>query len=110
MSLPEAEQRRAERLFKDFCEKRIPPRARDQVRMLYRITGRKVILIESRPYYADPTKWSEMPIAQFEYDISTKEWSLYAYDRNDKRLPYSKGRLEKLLEELDRDPTRIFWG
>jgi hypothetical protein len=66
MPLPEIEQHRVAKLLNAFCEKRIPPHLRDQIKLAYKITGSKVILIESRPCYDDPTKWSEMPIAQFE--------------------------------------------
>jgi hypothetical protein len=110
MSLPETEQHRVKKLFGAFIEKRVPQHVRDQVRLIYKITGRKVILIETRPHFQDPTVWTEMPIAQFEYDEAAKVWSLYAYDRNDKRKPYSKGHLELLIQEVDNDPTCIFWG
>ena len=58
---------------------------------------------ECRPYYNDPSTWTEMPTAQFEYNEAVTEWSLYAYDRNDKRKLYSNGPLEKLIQEVDRD-------
>lgn len=110
MPLPEIEQYRVDKLFKSFCEKRVPPHSRDQVRMSYKVTGSKVILIESRPHFQDLSIWIEMPIAQFEYSAATKAWSLYAYDRNDKRKPYSKGSLEQLIQDVDQDLTGIFWG
>ena len=110
MSLPETELFRVTKLFTKYCEQRIPLHARDQIKLFYNITGNKVILMESRPVWDDPTKWTEMPIAQFEYSATTKIWSLYGYNRNDKRLPYSKGTLEKLIQELDKDKTGIFWG
>jgi len=110
MPLPEIELHRTNKLLGGFCDNRIPPHARDQVRMLYKINGSKVILIESRPHFQDPSNWLEMPIAQFEYSAATKAWSLYGYDRNDKRVPVSKGSLEKLTQEVDQDPTGIFWG
>ena len=110
MALPEIELFRGNRLFSKFCDERIPPHARDQIKMLYNIKGNKVILMESRPYYDDPSKWSEMPVAQFEYNATTKVWGLFGYNRNDKRLPYSKGNLEKLIQEVDKDITGIFWG
>lgn len=100
MSLPEIELHRVNKMFTKICEQRIPPDVRDQIRLLYKITGNKVILIESRPYYDDPTQWSEMPIAQFAYTISTKVRSLFGYNRNDQRLPYSKGSLDKLIQEV----------
>lgn len=110
MSLPEIEQHRVGKLLGRFCEERIPPHARDQIKLLFIIKGNKVILIESRPYFDDPDQWSEMPVAQFEYSKTTKKWSLFGYNRNDRRLPYSKGSLEKLIQDVDKDATGIFWG
>ncbi|WP_437178211.1 DUF3024 domain-containing protein [Geomonas subterranea] len=110
MPLPDIEQHRADKLLTTFCDKRVPPHARGHVKMTYKLTGNKAILIESRPYYDDPTKWTEMPIAQFEYSATSKSWSLYAYNRNDKRMAYAKGPLEYLIKAVDQDPTGIFWG
>ena len=110
MPLPEIEQHRVDKLLRAFCENRVPPHARDQVKMIYKVTGSKVILIETRPYFKDPAIWTEMPIAQLEYSAATKSWSLYAYDRNDKRIPMSKGPLDKLILDVDQDKTCTFWG
>jgi len=110
MSLPETEQHRVKKLLSAFIDKRVPPHVRDQVKLICKVTGNRVTLSECRPYYNDPSTWSEMPIAQFEYDVAAKAWSLYAYDRNDKRKRYSKGPLEQLIQEVDKDPTGIFWG
>jgi hypothetical protein len=51
-----------------------------------------------------------MRIAQFEYSASAKGWSLYGYDRNEKRVPVAKGNLEKLIKVVDQDLSGIFWG
>jgi len=110
MPLPEIEQHRVDKLLSDFCDKRVLPHARDQVRMIYKVTGSKAILIESRPFLQNPSVWTETPIAQFEYNATAKTWSLYAYDRNDKRKLFSKGPLEHLIQEADKDVTGIFWG
>ena len=110
MALPETEQHRANKLFRAFIDKRVPLHVRDQVKLVCKVVGNRVTLSECRPYYNDPSSWSEMPIAQFEYDEDAKAWSLYAYDRNDKRKPYSKGPLEQLIKEVDKDTTGIFWG
>ena len=110
MSLPETEQHRVKKLLCAFIEKQVSAHARDQVKLVYKITGSKLILIETRPHFQDPSVWTEMPIAQFEYDEAAKVWSLYAYDRNNRRKPYSKGPFEQLIQEVDKDPTGILWG
>ncbi|WP_224961806.1 DUF3024 domain-containing protein [Geomonas subterranea] len=109
MSLPEVEWHRSDKLLKDFCDKRIPPH-RGGHKLNYKIVGKRATLIESRPYYNDPSKWSDNFISQFEYDCTAKTWSLYAYDRNDRRRPYSTGSLEKLIHEVDNDSTGLFGG
>lgn len=110
MALPETEKFRADRLLVEFCERRVPLHVRDQIRLLYNFSGNKVILIESRPVYYDPSRWTEMPVAQFEYNEAAKTWNLYGYNRNDHRLPVAKGALDALIEEVDSDRTGIFWG
>lgn len=97
-----------------YCERRIPSEHRDQIRLFHKITGNKVILYESRPYFKDPSaKWTEMKIAQFEFDPADKTWELACFDRNGKRREYDlepKKNLKELLVEVDEDPTGIFWG
>ena len=110
MALSETEKFRAEKLLTAFCERRIPPHVRDQIRLLYHVRGNKVVLIESRPVYDDPSRWTEMPVAQFEYSEATKSWSLFGYNRNDRRLPIAKGSLDTLIDVVDADRTGIFWG
>ena len=110
MPLPEIEQHRVHKLLCAFIDKRVPPQVRDQVKLVCKVIGNRVTLSECRPYYNDPSSWSEMPIAQFEYNEATKAWSLYAYDRNDRRKLYSKGPLEQLIQEVDKDIKGIFWG
>ena len=110
MALPETELHRVNKLFTKFCEDRIPPDVRNEIRLLFNIKVNKVILIESRPYYNYPSSWTEMPIAQFEYNLTTKMWSLYGYNSNDRRIAISEGGLENLLQEVNNDSTGIFWG
>ena len=110
MPLSEMDRHRVDKLLIAFCNKRVPLGVRDEVKLTYKITGNKVFLIETRPYFDDPSRWTEMPIAQFQYDATSKEWHLYAYNRNNKRLPYSKGCLDQLIQEVDIDPMGMFWG
>ncbi|MFH1079237.1 MAG: DUF3024 domain-containing protein [Pseudomonadota bacterium] len=101
------------RLF-EYCERRIPIHARDQVKLIYKITGNNVTLIETRPYYMNPSVWTETPIAQFRFNHETKKWTLYWMDRNSRwhldELVKPSIHFEDILKELDRDATGIFWG
>jgi hypothetical protein len=110
MALPESEQERSATLLGQLCERRSIP---DQVRLQYDTKGNRVTLTESRPLFIDPSIWNEIKIAQFEYSPESLNWTLYWYDRKNRRQPYPTGRnrdtLEKLVCEVDSDPTGIFW-
>ena len=55
-----------------------------------------------------------MKVARMEFDQENRGWTLYAYDRNERSLFYPELRpnaaLEEVIEEIDDDPTCIFWG
>ena len=110
MALPEAEKQRADMLLGQLCEQRTIP---GQVILQYDTKGSRVTLTESRPLFIDPAVWNEIKIAQFEYSPESPHWTLYWYDRKNRRQPYPTGRnrdtLEKLILEVDLDPTGIFW-
>ncbi len=114
MPLPEFTKKLVETRLDEYCNKEIPKDLRDQIRLGYKINGNKVTLIESRPFYLDPKKWTETPLAQFRFDAETKKWGLYFMDRNSRWRPYDlveeSADFEKLLEALDEDRTGIFWG
>jgi hypothetical protein len=110
MALPETELQRVDTLLGNLCEQRNIP---DQVKLQLDIKGNRVVLTESRPLFIDPSIWNEIKIAQFEYSPESLNWTLYWYDRKNRRQPYPTGRnkdtLEKLVHEVDSDPTGIFW-
>ncbi len=110
MSLPETEQQNVDTLLGHLCEQRTIP---DQVTLHFDTRGNRVILTEARPLFIDPAVWNEIKIAQFEYDHKSGNWTLYWFDRKNRRQPYPTGRnkdvLEKLIREVDSDPTGIFW-
>ncbi len=114
MALPELTKKRVEILLTDFCEKRVPPHVRNQVKLTFEFRGNSATLFEARPVWNDPTRWTHTPVAQFRLDPGSLEWSLYCCDRNSKWHLYQGANptsaLETLLSEVDRDPTRIFWG
>jgi hypothetical protein len=110
MALPEPEQQKVDILLGELCQQRTLP---DQVTLKLDIRGNRVVLTESRPLFIDPAVWNEIKIAQFEYSSDSGTWTLYWYDRKNRRQPYPTGRnrdtLEKLVREVDADPTGIFW-
>jgi len=110
MALPETEQQRVGTLLGQLCEQRT---IAVQVTLQYVTKGNRVTLSESRPLFIDPAIWNEIKIAQFEYSPESRNWTLYWYDRKNRRQPYPTGRnkdtLEKLIREVDADPTGIFW-
>jgi Txe/YoeB family toxin of Txe-Axe toxin-antitoxin module len=97
-----------------YCQDRVPVRVRNQVRLGFRIDGHAVELLESRPGFDDPRVWREHGIAKFRYVASRRVWRLYCQYRDLKWHEYqprpTARSFAELLDEVDRDPTGIFWG
>lgn len=114
MALSEFEQKRIEKLFSDFARARVPAQLHDQIRIEFQIKGDEVRLFESRPHYQNRSTWFSTSIARFKKDPQTAAWQLYCADRNDKWHVYRdcppNRDIEKLLAEVGRDRTGIFWG
>lgn len=115
-SLPETDLARIERWVEQEND-RIPPHARGEVRIELDVGARSVTILECRPPW-DPErmgpKWTRSPVARLRYTRSRGEWTLYWPDRHLRFHQYeltpSTPNVEALLEEIDRDPTSIFWG
>jgi hypothetical protein len=114
VSLSEFELKRIEKIFPDFCDKRVPPELRSKIRIEYRVRGDEVTLFESRPVWDDPTKWISGKVARFKKDPKTETWHLYWADRNGRWIAYEPlpfhRDLEKLLAEVDDNRNGAFWG
>ena len=114
MKVPEIELRRVTKLLEEYCKQRVPAHVRDKVWMVFRRRGGTFTLFECRPYWQDESQTTESPIARFVYHEDSPHWELKWCDRNDRWHPYQNvGRaahLETLVEEVDLDPTGIFWG
>jgi len=114
MPLPPLVRQLVDSKLTKYCENKIPPEFQDRIKLSYKIRGNNVTLIESRPYWNDPSEWSELKVAQFRYDPDEKDWSLYCADRNDRWHIYleaeSSKDIDDLLKAVDEDPTGIFWG
>jgi len=114
MALPELVAKLVHSRLAPFCETRVPEHARDQIKLLYTVRGNNVTIFESRPLWADPSEWQNARIAQLRFDINRNTWSLFCVDRNQRwqryrALPPSRS-IDDLVQEIDEDPTGIFWG
>jgi len=112
MALPEVEVGRVQQ----WCAARVPEHARHQVRVECQVAPRHLTIVERRaPWHEDSgPEWTSFPIARLRYTAATKSRTLYWRDRNlhfhiYDLLPPSD-RVDDLLDEIDRDPTCIFWG
>ena len=114
MALNELFQKRVEKSLDKFCEERIPARAKDQIKLDYNIRGNNITLIEKRRHYKDPEHWTEMKIAQFRFNSENNKWALYWWKHTEKWYEYDNiaptNNFQKLVDEVDEDPTYIFWG
>lgn len=114
MALPELTKKKAEKSLIKFCEDRVPAQVRNQVRLSHSFRGDTVTLVEDRVVWNDATKWTHSPVAQFRFNEKKLSWSLYCRDRNQKWHAYQNiepsNSFDKLLKEVDKDPTGIFWG
>lgn len=63
-SLPELVRKGVERDLGRYCEGRIPPHVREQIRMEYEIRGNSVTLIERRPPWRpeQTSEWSRLTV------------------------------------------------
>ena len=75
-----------------------------------------VTIVERRPPWREDygPDWTELGVARFRYTAKTGLWSLYWRDRHEKWHVYDlvapTADVVRLIEEVDRDRTGIFWG
>ncbi|MEO0185474.1 MAG: DUF3024 domain-containing protein [candidate division WOR-3 bacterium] len=114
MTLPEIIRKSVVPKLKVYCKKKFPARLRDRVRGSYRIQGLNITLYEERIGFLPPYEWCKIPVAQFRYDPRDGKWTLYQSDQHSRWELYldadSTADFDKLLKEVDKDPTGIFWG
>jgi hypothetical protein len=112
MPLPDLDVARVQR----WCAARVPEHARHQVRVECEIAPRHLTVVERRaPWREDHgPEWTSFPIARLRWTATTKTWTLYWRDRNLRFHQYDRipptANIETLLDEIERDPTAIFWG
>lgn len=109
MALSEIQQAEVVRRLGAFCEARVPPSVRNQVRVGFRIKGTDVVLFEERPGFQRPQEWHESAVAKFKYVGTQKLWRLYCQHRDLRWHAYdalpAAPTFKKLLDEVAADPT-----
>lgn len=99
-----------------YCEQRVPPHALHQVRSELVLTRGSVTIVERRaPWREDyGPEWTSRSVARLRYTATSGAWTLYWSDRNGRWRRYDliepTPDVRVLLDEVDRDPTGIFWG
>jgi len=98
-TLPPLTHQLATKFLTEFCLKRPPPEIHANVRVGFEIRGDTVTISEHRPVWNDPTKATAMRVAVLAYGTTTRAWDLFAFDRNDRRMPY----------DTEPPPTSLAW-
>ena len=99
-----------------WCRQRVPDGLHDELRIECDVDARQVTIYEARPPWQPDLgpEWIRSPVAQLRYTATSRAWTLYWRDRNLRWRQYRDvpaGRpVEELLDEIERDPTSIFWG
>lgn len=99
-----------------YCEEKVSPEHRDQIRVECSVRGATISIFECRPPWRPEygPDWTRQSVAQLRYEPARAVWRLHWADRNGRWHSYDEveptTRLEELLAEIDDDPTGIFWG
>lgn len=114
-SLPVLVKILVEKKIDAFLKKRLPSWAAAEVRLSYTFRGNTATIFEHRaPWREGDTEWTGMSVAQLRYVGTSGKWALYCADRNSRWHEYTNVApakdIDSLLDEIERDPTHIFWG
>jgi Protein of unknown function (DUF3024) len=97
-----------------YCRSRVPAGLRSHVRVEADVRGLSVTIFDCRPpMHPSLTEWSKVRVAQLRYNASSHRWSLYWPDRNGRWHRYDDlpaGFIDYAINEIEQDPTGIFWG
>jgi len=96
------------------CRRRVPDTVADEVRLEVSVEGKRVSIHECRPpWRGGEGDWTAMPIAQLRYE-GAGSWTLYFGDRYGSWTLYSdlepRQPIDAIIDELESDPTCVFWG
>jgi hypothetical protein len=112
--IPELELKKAGARLDRFCD-RVPAHVRDKLSYVWKVRGRQITLLERRPAWrGKPGEFTEKAFARFEFQPTTHRWLLKWSDRNGRFHPYERlepvRSFDRLVDEVEADPTGIFLG
>ncbi|MDO8389067.1 MAG: DUF3024 domain-containing protein [Actinomycetota bacterium] len=94
-----------------WAEALTPAEVRDRSRAEVELAPRSLTIYESS-LMGD--QWIRVSVARLGWSGPSKLWTLYRFDSNSKAHRYEflepRKRVTDLLDEIDDDPTFIFWG
>ena len=115
MAISEFEEKRCEKLMREYIETRRPPaHMRKEIDLSFRVKDQSVEIFEIRPLWNDPEKIIEGAIAKATYVKSKKLWKLY-WQRADLKwhsyepVPEVK-TLEEFINVVEKDKYSCFYG
>jgi hypothetical protein len=94
----------------------VPVEIRDKIRYELDTGPHTITILECRPPWKPEfgPEWTRMMVAQMQFTTITNTWTLYFRDSDEVLHVYdmvqATADVGELLEEIDRDPTAIFWG
>jgi hypothetical protein len=113
-TLNDIQQAQVAKLMAPICASHTDPAIDPQIRVGFRLEGPSVILFSSAPSFRNPQQWLERPVAKFTFVKVSRRWRLFCVFRDLKWRAYEPlpeaPELERLVDEVRRDPTGIFWG
>jgi hypothetical protein len=103
------------RKIHEYAEQVVPTDFQDQIRMEVDVRGTTVTILECRPPWREDfgPEWTRQGVARMKFDRASEKWTLYWSDRNERWHIFdliSPGSIGKILREVERDRTNIFWG
>lgn len=73
-----------DKLVANYCERKVPLEARDQIVVTYEVIGSAVTIFENRPPWKEKygPDWTKMKVAQLRWDPESQFWTMWWADRN----------------------------
>lgn len=115
MAFSEFEKKKIVRSASQFLETRRPPaHIRSQLDLEVRVSGQQVEIVEIHPYFREPTKTIESPVAKATWVQKSKRWKIYWMRSDLKWHSYTPEPDVRSIEEffaiVNADQNGCFFG